>query len=599
MKPLRDYVLPCLPSYIVALLSMLIALGLELSFPMVTRFLVNEVFTGGDFRRFWPLIAAILIIGLGKGIFSYIKEFTFDRNCTIISTAIRKDLFAHVQTLSMDYFDNTNTGVLMSRLMSDVEAMHNLFGMTSMLMIEMSLLLIGIVACMFYLDWQLALLPLATLVIGVAISFLLEKKLDGVYSEISEANAELNTVAEENLSGVKTVRAFAREDHEILRFRKQNRRYYDANMAQTRILVQFRPICEFIGAILPVGCAVVGGLQILRGRMDAGSLVAFVAYSRSCAWPLDMMAELANEFSSAIASYKKLKAIADKTPDLTAPAEDEESPVIHGDLEFRKVSHCFDGKAVLEDISFTLPQGHTLGIMGATGSGKTTILNLLQRFYDPTEGQVLLDGRDLRQLPLTTVRRASALVMQDVFLFSDTVQENIRMGRKDQLSDDFLQECAAKAQASAFIDKLEEGYDTVIGERGVGLSGGQRQRLSIARALAQDRPILALDDATSALDTETEHDFQLVLNQLSGMSKIIIAHRISAVRHADEILYLDHGHIAERGTHEELLAKKGLYYETYMAQYPTEKGPDERAMHESPLNENSPAEHVSREKEVI
>ena len=572
MKQIRDYMKPYLTSYIIASCCLVLSLGLELSFPMVTRVLINEVFSGGDFHRFGRMILFILLIGLGKGVFGYIKEFTFDRNSTRIGTAIRKDLFAHIQTLSMDYFDNTNTGVLMSRLMSDVEALQNLFGMTSMFIVELTLNLIGIMACMLYLDWQLTLLPLFAMAIGVAFSFLLEKKLDAVYGEISEATADLNTVAEENLSGVKTVRAFARESHEINRFRSRNRRFYEANMDQTKTLVRYRPVCDFIGAVLPVACAIGGGIQILRGRMDAGSLVAFVAYSRNCTWPLEMIAELANEFSSCMASYRKLRAIAEKEPDLAeVPASAIGEEALRGDLTFSHVSHSFDGHRVLEDISFTLPQGRTLGIMGATGSGKSTILNLLQRFYDPQEGSILLDGKDLRTLPLETVRRASALVMQDVFLFSDTIHENIRMGRSGTLSSDFLRSCAGKAQAADFIEQLEDGYETVIGERGVGLSGGQRQRISIARALAQERPILALDDATSALDTETEHEFQRVLNQTHGVSKIIIAHRISAVRHADEILYLDQGRIAERGTHEELLALGGLYYETYMAQYPTLK----------------------------
>ena len=240
---------------------------------------------------------------------------------------------------------------------------------------------------------------------------------------------------------------------------------------------------------------------------------------------------------------------------------------VKGEVEFSHVSFEIEGKKILEDISFALPAGKTLGIMGATGSGKSSIINLLQRFYDVKEGAVKLDGVDIRDLTLKQLRSNISVVLQDVFLFSDTIEENIKMGQRETLQLDAIKHAATRAQASGFIEKLDEQYETVIGERGVGLSGGQKQRISIARAFSKKSPILVLDDSTSALDMETEHEIQKTLNQLENTTKIIIAHRISAVRRADEIIYLENGRIAERGTHEELLAKKGLYYETYQAQY--------------------------------
>ena len=282
---------------------------------------------------------------------------------------------------------------------------------------------------------------------------------------------------------------------------------------------------------------------------------------------MEMLGWLTNDVSSAVASYKKIKKIYAQMAEI----KDEEQPVtlehVEGRVEFSHVSFAIEGKEILNDVSFLLPAGKTLGIMGATGSGKTSLIHLLQRFYDVTDGCIRVDDTDIRKLKLKQLRSNISVVLQDVFLFSDTIEENIRMGKRKKLEMEEIRNAAEDARAKSFIEKMEEQYDTVIGERGVGLSGGQKQRISIARALAKHAPILVLDDSTSALDMETEHEIQKTLNELEDTTKLIIAHRISAVRHADEIIYLQDGKIAERGTHEELLEKKGLYYQTYLAQY--------------------------------
>lgn len=282
---------------------------------------------------------------------------------------------------------------------------------------------------------------------------------------------------------------------------------------------------------------------------------------------MEMLGWLTNDVSSAVASYKKIKKIYAQMAEI----KDEEQPVtlehVEGKVEFSHVSFVIEGKEILNDVSFLLPAGKTLGIMGATGSGKTSLIHLLQRFYDVTDGCIRVDDTDIRKLKLKQLRSNISVVLQDVFLFSDTIEENIKMGKRKKLEMEEIRNAAEDARAKSFIEKMEEQYDTVIGERGVGLSGGQKQRISIARALAKHAPILVLDDSTSALDMETEHEIQKTLNELEDTTKLIIAHRISAVRHADEIIYLQDGKIAERGTHEELLEKKGLYYQTYLAQY--------------------------------
>lgn len=571
MKKLRDYVLPFWKSYIFAIVCLILAVVLEMLTPQVTKIIVNEVFVGGDFTRFFGLLAALVLLGLGRSIFGYFKEFTFDRNSQTIGTNMREDLFAHLQTLSMDYFDNTNTGELMARVKDDVDKVKDAFGMTGMMLVQIVLYMVSVLYCMFALNPLLALLPLAVMVIGTGMSFVLEKQFDVVYTKLSEENAELTSVAEENLTGVRTVKAFAREAFEIEKFKKHNERYCELNLEQMKTLARFYPGYHFVAAVLPVICAVLGGLLVVEGEMDLGSLVAFVEYSRNCTWPLDMFAEVANGASSSLASYKKIRAIADETPHLAESADAIALDEICGDLKFDHVSLKISEKEILSDISFDLPRGKTLGIMGATGSGKSSLINLLQRFYDPSEGSVTIDGNDLRKMKLSQVRSTSAVVLQDVFLFSDSIEENIRMGKREKLNLARVKRAANMAQADEFIEKMEEQYDTVIGERGVGLSGGQKQRISIARALAKEAPILVMDDSTSALDMETEQEIQKMLKTITDSSKMIIAHRISAVRNADEILYLDGGRIVERGTHEELLKKRGLYYATYQAQYPDER----------------------------
>lgn len=571
MKKLRSYVLPFWKSYLFATVSLILAILLEMLTPQITKSIINEVFVGGDFSRFGLLLAALVIMGLGRSVFGYFKEFTFDRNSQTIGTEMRKDLFAHIQTLSMDFFDNTNTGELMARVKDDIDKVKDAFGMTGMLIVQITLYIVSVLYCMFALSPLLGLLPLAVMIFGGAMSFVLEKKFDKVYTDLSEENAALTTVAEENLAGVRTVKAFARERFEISKFAKRNKRYYDLNMEQTKILTRYYPVYQFIGAILPVVCAILGGILVIQNKMDLGSLVAFVEYSRDCTWPLDMFAELANELSSSFASYKKVKAIADEKPALSEEAEPVVLDRVEGSLEFRNVSLKLGGNTILENIDLKLPRGKTLGIMGATGSGKSSIINLLQRFYDPSEGSVLIDGVDARRLQLSQVRSTSSVVMQDVFLFSDTIEENIKMGKRFTMQLPEVKRAAKMAQATEFIEKMEDQYETVIGERGVGLSGGQKQRISIARAISKQSPILVMDDSTSALDMETEREIQTMLKTITDSSKIIIAHRISAVRNADEIIYLDQGRVAERGTHEELLQKKGLYYATYMAQYPEQK----------------------------
>lgn len=567
MKKISSYILKYWYTYLIAIIGMLLAITLDMLYPQVTKVIVNDVFVGGKMEILPKLLFIIAAIGIGRCIGGYVKEFTFDWCSAEIASEMRKDLFNHIQGLSVDFFDKTNTGELMARVKDDVDKIWSVLGYVGMLIIEVVVHISFVLYCMFRLNWKLTFVPLVFMIVSGIVAVVMEQKLGKVYGEISEENAALTTVAEENLAGVRTVKAFAREKFEIQKFLSHNKRYYELNMEQSKVMVRYYPFFKFVSVALPVSATALGGFFVMKGEMNIGELAAYIEYTRNCTWPMEMIGWLANDFSSAIASHKKIKKIYENV----SSVKESENPVrletIKGDINFEHVDFEIDGNKILEDITFHVPAGKTIGIMGATGSGKTSIVNLLQRFYDPQNGSVKIDGVDLRDLSFEQVRQSNAVVMQDVFLFSDTIEENIKMGRRSTMKMDEIQKAAAYAQAQNFIEDMDEKYETVIGERGVGLSGGQKQRISIARALSKKAPILVLDDSTSALDMETEFEIQKTLNELKGTTKMIIAHRISAVRHADEIIYLEDGKIAERGTHEKLLEKKGLYYDTYVAQY--------------------------------
>lgn len=568
MKRISTYILEHKLRYFIAIASMVISVTLDLMAPQFTKRIIDDVIVGGQMAKLKFLLLGIFIIGIGRCVFQYIKEYTFDCLGSDIASSMRKDLFVHTQNLSEDFFDKTDTGELMSRIKDDIDKIWDGLSYVSMLLIEVVIHTSIVLFCMYSMDVRLAIIPTIAMIFCGCIALIMERKLGVVYEEISEENAELNTVAEENLAGVRTVKAFAREKYEIKKFLSHNNRYYELNMKQSKVFVKYYPYFSVVTKILPLLTLLVGGRYAIGGSITIGTLSAMVEYSNNIVWPMEMLGWLTNSFSSAIASNKKIKKIYQEKSTI----QEVEHPVvldkIQGKIQFENVSYGKDEKSnILENISFTVNAGGTLGIMGETGSGKSTIINLLSRYYDVSSGTVRLDDVDIRDMTLKQVRESVAPVMQEVFLFSDTISENIKLGKKYSLGEEEIRKASDNAQVSEFASRMENAYDTVIGERGVGLSGGQKQRISIARAFAKQNPILVLDDSTSALDMETEQQIQKTLEQWENVTKIIIAHRISAVRKADEIIFLKDGKIAERGTHDTLMAEKGLYYETYLAQY--------------------------------
>jgi len=568
MKKIRTYLWEHKLAFGLAILAMIISISLDMLSPKLTQSMIDDVLLGGHMDLLTPLLLAYAGVGVGRFIFQYVKEYTFDLTGSKIAAQIRRAVFCHVQSLSTEFFDRTGTGELMSRIKDDVDHIWDGLTYVGMLMIEVIIHTSIVLFCMYSLNWKLAILPTIGMAASAAIAIYMEHRLDSVYESISEENATLNTVAEENLAGVRTVKAFAREKYEIGKFLSHNQRYYELNMEQSNIFVKYHPYISLISKILPISVLLFGGVQVMQGEFTLGELSAFFAYSNNIVWPMEMLGWLTNSLSYAGASNRRIQKLYGEKP----AVKDPETPVVlssvKGQITFEHVSfHKADQHEILHDISFTVKPGKTVGIMGTTGAGKSSLIYLLQRLYDVTDGAIYLDGVNIKDLSLHQLRGAMSFVMQDVFLFSDTILENVKLGKKDTLTLSSIKEASRRAQASSFIEKMESQYDTVIGERGIGLSGGQKQRITIARALARKAPVLVLDDSTSALDMETEQCIHDTLRELKDTTKIIIGHRISAVCHADEILILENGQIVERGTHDELLAKKGHYYQTFVAQY--------------------------------
>ncbi len=563
----RQYIYKQKFRYLVGALSLLASIALDIWFPLITMSLVDNVIGQMDMTRLWTDLGCILIVAFGRAVTQYVKEYNCDMAGCNIAENMRKDMMGRLRRMSKSYFDANNTGELLARVKDDTGKIWDMAGFVGMLFVEACIYLVAVIISMLMLNWKLSLIPICFLPILGFIVMRMNKKLNGLYGEISEENASLNRVIEENISGVRTVKAFAAEEFEISKFDEKNGKYNDLNVEQARYMAKMEPIINTLPKVMQVTVLLVAGILAINGNISYGLLVAFMQYAANVVWPIDNMGWMLNMISAAMASLKKVRKIYEAQPEITECENPVSLSSNKGTLEFNNVDLVLDDKEILKNVSFTIPQGKTLGIMGETGSGKSMIVNLIERFYDVTGGSVTIDGIDIRDLSLKSLRAFSSVVTQDVFLFSDTIKENVKLGEKESMSEETVRHAVTKAHASEFVEKITGGYDAVIGERGIGLSGGQKQRLSIARAIARDAGLLIMDDSTSALDMETESDIQEEIRKKTDMSKIIIGHRISSVKDADEIIVLEKGEIAERGTHEELLEKKGLYYSTYQAQY--------------------------------
>ncbi|WP_460292547.1 ABC transporter ATP-binding protein [Clostridium tertium] len=552
---------------IIGTLSMLVVIGVDLFIPYLQQIFIDDGVIAGNNNIIIKVLLGMLLITIVKAIFGYLKEFLYDLLSVRVHEDIKNDLFNHIQKLEFKYFDNMNTGELMSRIGEDVENIWQTIGFGLRLFIENIIYFVVSTVILFKLNFTLA---LACFIIMIPIGFIaikLENKFGKSYEEISDQTAKINTTAQENIAGVRLVKAFSREKYEITKFLKMNRSYYDLNMKQAKIIGDFFPPIEFLTNISLVIMIVFGGYLVMKENITIGVLVAFSGYIWNLIWPMRMLGELIDLLSRNSASAKKIFEIMDREPEIKSKEKSYKNDDLKGDITFNNVSFKYNDEYVLKNINLDIKAGDTVAIMGTTGSGKSTLINLIGRYYDLSEGSIKIDNVDIKDYDLDFLRKNMSIVPQDTFLFSDSIINNIKFSNENAQTKE-VEKAASLACALDFIEELEEGLYTEIGERGLGLSGGQKQRISIARALVRNSKVLILDDSTSALDMETEHELLKNLSKRDVKSTtFIIAHRISAVKNADIIIYLENGEIKEKGTHEELLKLKGKYFDIYCNQF--------------------------------
>lgn len=566
MKLFKSYISKYLLFLSFPILGMIVTLGIDSIFPYLQKIFVDEILVGKQSGRLLTFFIVFIGLALFRGIFGYAKEFMFDKFSLDVCREVRRDLFKKIQTFEFSFFDKTNTGELMSRIGEDVDIVWETISYGLRLLIEAIILFIISVAIMAYMSLSLTIMCLVILLPISFLAIMFEKKFGELYSQISDKTAEINSMAQQDIAGIRLVKSFAREKHEIEKFLSINKDYLGLNLKQAKLLSNFLPLVDFLTNITPVAMIVYGGYLTIKGEITIGTLLAFSSYIGNLSWCVRNLGWLTNMMSRNKASMDKILKILQREPNIKSVENAYAPNKIQGDICFKDVEFKYGEDEVLQNINLNIPAGSTVAIMGETGCGKSSILSLIGRYYDVSKGKVLVDGVDVKQWDLDTLRSNMSVVFQDTFLFSDSIRSNIDFG--GDLSDDEIIDASKDSCAYDFILETPDGYDTEIGERGMGLSGGQKQRLAIARALARKTPILILDDSTSALDMETE--FQVLKNLSKKQKKattFIVAHRISGVKDADIILFMKDGQIVEMGNHESLLERKGHYYNIYCHQF--------------------------------
>ena len=562
----KDYISKRMVFLIVPILAMIIVLGIDSFFPYLQKIFVDDILLGSDKSKLGLFFGVFLGLSLLRGILGYIKEFLFDKFSLNVSKEIRMDLFKKIQSFEFSFFDSTNTGELMSRIGEDVDIVWETISYGLRLLIEGIILFIISVTIMMSMSPSLTIICLVILLPVGVLAILVNKKFHRNYSKISDKVADINLMAQQDIAGIRLVKAFAREKYETEKFLKVNKDYYDLNITQARILSNFLPVIDLLTNLTPVAMIIYGGYLVIKGNITMGTLLAFSSYILNLSFCVKNIGGLVNMMSQNRASMDKIFNILKRKPQITSMENSYNPDKVKGEIEFKNVSFRYNEEEVLKKINLKIPAGSIVAIMGKTGCGKSSILSLIGRHYDVSSGEVLIDGVNVKKWNLDSLRENMAVVFQDTFLFSDSIKDNIDFGGNK--SEDEIIEAAKDSCAYDFIKEMPEGFETEVGERGLGLSGGQKQRLAIARALVRKTPILILDDATSALDMETE--FNVLKNLSKKQDKattFIIAHRISGVKNADIILFMKDGEIVEMGDHESLLNKKGYYYSVYCHQF--------------------------------
>ena len=535
--------------------------------PYISGMIVDEVITGGKLSLLPKLIIALLAATSIRGILRYYYQVVFETCSQGVLYEMRDKVYRKLLQEDFAFYNRKRTGDLMSRQTGDMDAIRHFVAYVIYAVYENILLFLFALTMIFTVNVKLALCMMAVLPFTALTTYLQSKQVKPAFQRNRDCFSSLNAFVQENVSGNRVVKAFAKEDFEIEKFNKENDAFRDSQLDASKIWMRYLPVFEMLSNLLTIILMLYGGYMVIRGEITLGNMVTVNGYLWMLTVPLRMAGWWINDIQRFVTSVEKIYATYTEEPSVKAPVNGTMRKHLQGAVTFRDVSYQADGEDIVHDISFCVKPGQTVGIIGSTGAGKSTIMNLLCRFYDVTAGEVLVDGINVKDFDLYDLRDNIGMAMQDVFLFSDTIEGNIAYAKPDCPFEE-VKHAAIMADANHFIQNLPDGYDTIVGERGVGLSGGQKQRISLARALLKDPSILILDDTTSAVDMETESYIQTQLKKIEKDCTIfIIAYRISSIKDADLILVMDNGRIIERGTHEELLQNNGYYASAFRNQY--------------------------------
>lgn len=552
---------------IVGLILVFITSLLVLINPQISGMIVDEVIEGQHYEKLGILLLIMIGVTLVRSLLRFTFLMCFESSSQGLVYDMREEAYRKLMKEDFNFFNKNRTGDLMSRQTGDMDAVRHMVSHVIYFSFENILVFLMALVMIFSVNVKMALCMLIVLPFTLAVTLSQRRHIKPAFDRVRDCFSSLNAFAQETIAGNRVVKAFAKEDYELEKFDRENDGYRDAQLNAASIWMKYIPMFEVLSQCLTIILMIMGGFMVIDGEMTIGNMVTVNGYLWMLNSPLRQAGWIINDLQRFLTAIEKIYKVYTTEPDIKQPEHVVEKRKLKGSVTFDHVNYYSNDDTVLKDISFHVEPGQTVGIIGATGSGKSSLVNLICRFYDVNQGRVLVDDIDVRNLNLQTLRGNIGIAMQDVFLFSDTIEGNIAYGNPDCTFEQ-VQAAAKIANADEFIREMPEGYDTIIGERGVGLSGGQKQRISLARAILKDPSIIILDDTTSAIDMETESMIQNELKKISDERTVfIIAHRISSIIHADQILVLDNGRLVERGTHEQLLAKKGYYSTVFHHQY--------------------------------
>lgn len=552
---------------IVGLILVFITSLLVLINPQISGMIVDEVIEGQHYEKLGILLLIMIGVTLVRSLLRFTFLMCFESSSQGLVYDMREEAYRKLMKEDFNFFNKNRTGDLMSRQTGDMDAVRHMVSHVIYFSFENILVFLMALVMIFSVNVKMALCMLIVLPFKLAVTLSQRRHIKPAFDRVRDCFSSLNAFAQETIAGNRVVKAFAKEDYELEKFDRENDGYRDAQLNAASIWMKYIPMFEVLSQCLTIILMIMGGFMVIDGEMTIGNMVTVNGYLWMLNSPLRQAGWIINDLQRFLTAIEKIYKVYTTEPDIKQPEHVVEKRKLKGSVTFDHVNYYTNDDTVLKDISFHVEPGQTVGIIGATGSGKSSLVNLICRFYDVNQGRVLVDDIDVRNLNLQTLRGNIGIAMQDVFLFSDTIEGNIAYGNPDCTFEQ-VQAAAKIANADEFIREMPEGYDTIIGERGVGLSGGQKQRISLARAILKDPSIIILDDTTSAIDMETESMIQNELKKISDERTVfIIAHRISSIIHADQILVLDNGRLVERGTHEQLLAKKGYYSTVFHHQY--------------------------------